>query len=403
MPFLGPHTVTVPGAVDGWFELLDRYGTRSFGELARAASIRTRATGSRSRPLRRGDVRGRARSLPRSSTEWHDRVRQAWRRRPSCASPRSHVLIEAPRHRRTRPRTTAARSPTRSPPRSRPRAATSSAADLADHAGEWGTPLRAHYQALEVAELPPPTQGVTVLEALRILDGCDARRARGPARAHLVIEAVKLGARDRDDHVTDPGAHAGGRRAAARRRLDRRAPGRDRPAPGRSIPAGPPATRWHRVPVRSRRRRAAREPHPVELPRRSDPGVHVPEWGINLNNRGSSFALDESAVNVFAPSKRPMHTLIPAMVLRDGTPDLVFGSWAATRRRRCTCSCSTHMVGGADPGRRRSTRRVGGRPGALAGAPRVTLRRGRRVRVARARPRHPRRARAGTTAWATRT
>ena len=49
-------------------------------------------------------------------------------------------------------------------------------------------------------------------------------------------------------------------------------------------------------------------------------GVHVPEWGVNLNNRGCSFSLDADRVNVFAPAKRPLHTLIPAMALRDGTP-----------------------------------------------------------------------------------
>jgi gamma-glutamyltranspeptidase/glutathione hydrolase len=55
-------------------------------------------------------------------------------------------------------------------------------------------------------------------------------------------------------------------------------------------------------------------------------GLHVPEWGINLHNRGASFSLDPDAVNVIAPGKRPMHTLIPAMALRDGVPWLVFGS-----------------------------------------------------------------------------
>ena len=55
-------------------------------------------------------------------------------------------------------------------------------------------------------------------------------------------------------------------------------------------------------------------------------GIYVPEWGINLNNRGSSFTLDADHVNVLAPAKRPMHTLIPAMGLRDGEPCLVFGT-----------------------------------------------------------------------------
>jgi gamma-glutamyltranspeptidase/glutathione hydrolase len=55
-------------------------------------------------------------------------------------------------------------------------------------------------------------------------------------------------------------------------------------------------------------------------------GVHVPEWGINLQNRGSSFRLRPGHVNALAPSKLPMHTLIPAMVLRDGRPSIVFGT-----------------------------------------------------------------------------
>jgi gamma-glutamyltranspeptidase / glutathione hydrolase len=55
-------------------------------------------------------------------------------------------------------------------------------------------------------------------------------------------------------------------------------------------------------------------------------GVHVPEWGINLNNRGFSFSLDPASPNVYAGAKRPMHTLIPAMAMRDEKPWLVFGS-----------------------------------------------------------------------------
>jgi gamma-glutamyltranspeptidase/glutathione hydrolase len=55
-------------------------------------------------------------------------------------------------------------------------------------------------------------------------------------------------------------------------------------------------------------------------------GVTVPGWGINLQNRGAFFSLDENHINVMAPSKRTMHTLMPAMAFRDGDPWLVFGS-----------------------------------------------------------------------------
>src|SRR5207237_7825132 len=55
-------------------------------------------------------------------------------------------------------------------------------------------------------------------------------------------------------------------------------------------------------------------------------GVTVPRWGINLQNRGTFFSLDPADANVIAPRKRTMHTLMPAMALRDGRPWLVFGT-----------------------------------------------------------------------------
>ena len=78
--------------------------------------------------------------------------------------------------------------------------------------------------------------------------------------------------------------------------------------------------------------------------------MHVPEWGINLNNRGSSFTLDESRVNALGPSKRPMHTLIPAMLLRDGKPSLVFGSMGGDAQAQVHAQLLTQIVDdGADP------------------------------------------------------
>src|SRR5207249_722980 len=55
-------------------------------------------------------------------------------------------------------------------------------------------------------------------------------------------------------------------------------------------------------------------------------GITVPEWGINLHNRGATFSLDPSHANVVAPGKRTLHTLIPAMAFRDGRPWMAFGS-----------------------------------------------------------------------------
>jgi gamma-glutamyltranspeptidase/glutathione hydrolase len=55
-------------------------------------------------------------------------------------------------------------------------------------------------------------------------------------------------------------------------------------------------------------------------------GLRVDEWGINLHNRGSSFLLDDEHPNCIGPAKMPLHTLIPAMALRDGQPWMVFGT-----------------------------------------------------------------------------
>ena len=78
--------------------------------------------------------------------------------------------------------------------------------------------------------------------------------------------------------------------------------------------------------------------------------MHVPAWGVNLNNRGSSFSLDGGRVTVFAPAKRPLHTLIPAMALRDGTPHLVFGSMGGDAQPGVHVQLLAHLVDDdADP------------------------------------------------------
>ena len=161
------------------------------------------------------------------------------------------------------------------------------ASDLSAHVGEWATPMRARYRDIEVAELPPPTQGVAVLEIMRILDGYDLDSLEPADRAHMIIEAVKIGLRDRDDHVTDP-AHAAVPPEAlladdwidarARRRSIRSRP--TSPQPGHPQRGG---TAYLCA--------ADGDGLLVSLIQSNflgfGSGVHVPEWGINLNNRGS--------------------------------------------------------------------------------------------------------------------
>src|SRR2546423_1533869 len=78
-------------------------------------------------------------------------------------------------------------------------------ADLAAHEGAWVEPLRAEVRGTEILEMPPPTQGMTALEALRIVDGF-ALDGDGPDREHLLIEAVKSALADRQAYLGDPDA-----------------------------------------------------------------------------------------------------------------------------------------------------------------------------------------------------
>jgi gamma-glutamyltranspeptidase/glutathione hydrolase len=79
-------------------------------------------------------------------------------------------------------------------------------------------------------------------------------------------------------------------------------------------------------------------------------GVHVPDWGINLNNRGASFTLDPMRVNALAPAKLPLHTLMPAMALRDGEPTVVFGTMGGDSQAQIHVQLLARMVDdGADP------------------------------------------------------
>jgi gamma-glutamyltranspeptidase/glutathione hydrolase len=79
-------------------------------------------------------------------------------------------------------------------------------------------------------------------------------------------------------------------------------------------------------------------------------GVHVHDWGINLQNRGSSFRLEPGHPNAMGPSKLPMHTLIPALALRDGAPWLVFGTMGGHGQAQTHLQLLVRMVlDGEDP------------------------------------------------------
>jgi gamma-glutamyltranspeptidase/glutathione hydrolase len=81
-------------------------------------------------------------------------------------------------------------------------------------------------------------------------------------------------------------------------------------------------------------------------------GLRVGEWGINLHNRGSAFVLDDAHPNGIGPAKLPLHTLIPALAMRDGRPWMVFGSEGGHGQAQTHTQLIVRMVvDGDDPQR----------------------------------------------------
>ena len=198
--------------------------------------------------------------------------------------------------------------------------------DLAEHRGEWVEPISVSYRGYQIYELPPNTHGLTALQMLKLIEPFDL--AGGPelaANIHRQVEAKKLAFADRDEHLTDP-AHmrieaaqllAEGYLAGRRKLID---PTRAMPSP---VPGSVKGDTIYLC--------AADEAgNAVSLIQSNYMGIGsglvVPGYGIELQNRGSYFSLDPAHVNVIAPRKRTMHTLIPSLATRHDRPAIIFGS-----------------------------------------------------------------------------
>lgn len=325
MPVFGPHAVTVPGAVRGWFDLLDRWGTRTFDQLAQRAVELARDGFVLTRPGAHrlgGSVELTAALTPGStlattypSCRPGDVVRQ-----PNAAATLTSIGRDGPDAFYRGP---IARAIVDELARHGGRMTME---DLAAHESEWVEPLTADFAGRTVAQLPPPTQGATALQALRMAVHLDP--AIGPEsvdRWHHQIEICRLALADRDAVIADPAAMT---TEAARLFDDDHVRARAAlvdPEVAESRPPRPQADGGTAYLCA-----ADAEGLLVSLIQSNftaiGSGVHVADHGINLHNRGAAFTLDPAAPNAVAGAKLPLHTLIPAMVLTDGRPSLVFGT-----------------------------------------------------------------------------
>jgi len=199
--------------------------------------------------------------------------------------------------------------------------------DFAEFDAQWVEPVSTNYRGYDVYELGPQTQGMTVLQMLNILEGYDLKSLghNSPEYVHLMVEAKKLAYADRDAYIADPDkARVPVSRliskeyAAERRKLI----DRDRAMPS-ARPGLPENGDTVYLTVVDKDRNAVSFIN--SLFGYFGSGLVAGDTGIVLQNRGALFRLEPRHPNVIAPHKRPFHTLIPAMVVKDGKPFFSFG------------------------------------------------------------------------------
>ena len=200
--------------------------------------------------------------------------------------------------------------------------------DLATHRSEWVTPVSTNYRGWDVYELPPNGQGIAALQILNILEGYDlAAMGFGSAEyIHTLVEAKKLAFEDRAKYYVDMDFAdvpvdwlISKDYAAERRKLIGEQASTSLPAGTRELEEGD--TIYLTV--------ADADGNMVSLIqsnyRGMGSGMTPGDLGFVLQNRAELFALDENHANVVEPGKRPFHTIIPAFVMQDGEPLMSFG------------------------------------------------------------------------------
>lgn len=198
--------------------------------------------------------------------------------------------------------------------------------DLREHRAQWRTPLALQHSLGTLYNMTPPTQGLVSLLILGILDALDIGKVdpQSADYVHLCVEAVKQSFGVRDRVITDPAymtvdaqsllEPASVRALAAK--IDRR-----RAAPW-GAGQGPADTVWMGVIDDAGRAVSFIQ----SLYHEYGSGVVLAESGVTWQNRGCSFSLDEKALNVLRPRRKPFHTLNPALALLSDGRTLVYGN-----------------------------------------------------------------------------
>ena len=330
IPALGMLPISVPGAVDGWRVLHEKFGTLPIGEVLAPAV----AYAENGFPVTEVIADGWARSVPILSNQ-PGAFRETFTL--NGQAPAVGQIFKNPDLARTYRRLAAdgLRSFYQGDLAQEMAAFFAAhdgfltATDFASHRSEWVTPLSVNYRGYEVYELPPNGQGIAALQMLRILERHDLKALgrNSPELLHLMIEAKKLVYEDRAKFYADPdfakapldrllsAEYAAERDALINpQRASRRLmAGKAELNSGDTIYLATADAKGNMVSLIQSNYRGMGS------------GVVVPGLGFGFQDRGQLFTLEKDHANCYAPGKRPFHTIIPAFVMKDGKPWLSFG------------------------------------------------------------------------------
>ena len=335
IPATGPLPVSVPGAVDGWFALHDRFGRLPMADNL-APAIRYAREGH---PVHEVIAYYWDRSVPRLSQYpgfkeqftldgRGPRKGEMWKN-PNLADTLQKIADGGRDafYKGDIARTMDAYF--------RANGGFLSYGDLASHQGEWVEPVSTNYRGVDVWELPPNSQGIAALQMLNVLEGYDFSKIPfgSPEHVHLFVEAKKLAFADRARFYSDPAFQPAPVEklvskgyAADRRKLI---------SPDKALREVQPGTP-----------RQLEEGDTIYLTTADAEGMMVsliqsnyrgmgsgmapPGLGFILQDRGEMFVLagcdtQPRHPNCYAPGKRPFQTIIPAFMTRDGKPWISFG------------------------------------------------------------------------------
>ena len=327
IPQRGPLSVSVPGTIDGWFEMHQRFGKLSMKEIL-SPSIEYARGGFPVTELIAYYLQRSVHALGRfpnfQKTFMPDgRMPQKGEifRNPFLANTYEIIAIQG---RDAFYKGEIARTIANHVKES---GGFLSYEDLSTHTSTWVEPVSVNYRGYDVWQLPPNGQGIAALQMLNILEGYDIASLNlySPEYIHLLVEAKKLAFEDRAKYYADmdfnhiPVKELLSKEYAAQRR-GLISPNRA----ARRYDAGilePQNTIYLTV--------ADKDGNMVSLIqsnyRGMGSGITPPGLGFVLQNRGESFNLQPGHFNTYEPGKRPFHTIIPGFITKDGEPFMSFG------------------------------------------------------------------------------